>query len=95
MNRVYCHTTWSSIFIKDSWYEIYHETHLFYIISQNNKMLIDDFGKNYYTNFYKNYNKEDELFSQSLGLQRNVFGNFFYTEKEYNRIKGLNELLNE
>ncbi len=88
MKRVYCHKECNlslspliyENFTIGNWYDII-EMNTFYIIYIN---YIDS------SRFYK------ENFPKHLiNLQYQQFSMYFYTEQEYNRIKNLDELLNE
>ncbi len=86
--RVYCHTT-------NFDYINYNSNYSVDIFVSGNWYKIDIYKletssfyiiewKGVLFSFYKTSNKYNEVFS-----------NFFYTEQEYNRIKNLNELLND
>ncbi len=78
--KVYCHKTHEpSGIINGHWYDL--DERNFYYIKQ--------YKYNLYV-FYKTiYTKSEKRLFDLL------FSDYFYTEQEYNRIKSLNELLNE
>ncbi len=80
-NRVYCHTTYNEYSgnIENNWYLIYHETDDSYVIQHSKFGNLSRFYKN--NNYFETYSK--------------LFSDYFYTEQEYNRVKNLNDLLNE
>ncbi len=92
VNKVYCHTTYRKII-------------------QSNNEWIDNSGQhkyiknNWYTiygetiNYYVIYGSYIYFYKTDFPCYvsgiNGVFSDYFYTEQEYNRIKSLNELLNE
>ncbi len=82
----YCHTTYSRV--------IPTNTPSPYNILEGNWYTIYSETLNYYTILHSTTNSLS-LFYKENSNKYLLFSKYFYTEKEYNRIKSLNELIND
>ncbi len=83
--KVYCHTTCEQQFHSSN-NNIFLKDNWYIIFNETSEYYIiyRSFTYFYKTSYTKSTTNIDKLFSD-----------YFYTEQEYNRIKSLNELLNE